>query len=114
MEKLMIADPTFNGFVADAVIQTLRTVGNEFTEAERQNTISPRLGRKYHNALTAYENALTAGPWSPSSSTIDMSTDGVMLEKMNAELAAIRQQGARILNHFGGALALTPDEGEES
>jgi hypothetical protein len=114
MEKLMIADPTFSGFVPDDVVQTLRSVGNEFTEAERQNNVSARLGRKYHKALRAYENALADCPNSPGSSTIDMSADGVMFKKMNEELAALHKEGARILVHFGGALALTPDEDEES
>jgi hypothetical protein len=110
----MIADPTFNGFVGDDVIQTLRSVGNEFAEAERQNNVSERLGRKYHKALRGYENALTVGPWSPGSSTIDMSAHGFMFEKMNDELAAVHKEDARILACFGDALTLTPDDDEES
>ena len=56
--KEMIADPIFSSFVSDSVAETLRSVGDEFTEAERQNNVSERLGRKYHEALRAYENAL--------------------------------------------------------
>lgn len=110
----MIANPMFNGFVSEDVIQTLRTVGNAFTEAERQDRVSPRLGREYYKALRAYESALADCPWSPGSSTIDMSPDDAMRKAMNEELATVHNEVARIRAHFDGVLPLTSDDDEES
>jgi hypothetical protein len=110
----MIADPTFQGFVTQDVVNNLRSVGDEFAQAEHDDKVSERLGRKYHNALTAYQNALADSPYSPVGVTIDPTAYDVMMrEKMNDELSRVRTEVSRILKHLGGVLSLTPDEGEE-
>lgn len=111
----MVADPTFIGFVPQDVANNLRLVGDEFAEAERQNNVSERLGRKYHNALGAYKNALYDCPYSPGAMIIDPTAhDSMMRQKMNEELARVQKEVARILSHLGGILSLVPDKDEES
>ena len=54
-------------------------------------------------------------PYSPAAMMIEPSAhDSIMRGKMSEELARAQNEGARILTHFGGALALTPDDDEES
>ncbi len=110
----MIADTTFSQFVPTEVASALRSIGEEFTEAERQKSVSERLGRKYDKALRTYESALYECPYSVGAMIIDPSEhDAMMREKMNQELKRVQAEYARILTQFGGALALTPDEDEE-
>lgn len=110
----MIADAIFSSFVPHDVAATLRSVGEEFSEAERHDGVSARLGRKYLKALKAYENALRDCPYSPGAMIIEPSAHtSMMREKMNKELTRIEEERARIRAHFGGALALTADEDEE-
>lgn len=99
--------------VPDAVAKTLRSVEKEFADAEKQKYITARLGRKYHNALAAYENVLLNGIWSPGSIIGGLSaSDEMMREKMRQELERVSKEYSRILNHFGGALSLIEDADE--
>ena len=103
----MIADATFYGFVTHDVANNLRSVGDEFAQAEQENNVSERLGRKYHDALSAYRNALYECPWAPGNMIIDPTAhDGMMRDKMNAKLARVQNEIGRILDHFGGVLSL--------
>jgi len=107
----MIVNPLFKPFVSGAVAETLQSVSNEFDAAAQQNTVTESLGRKYHSALAAYENALGDCPWSPDSMTIEPTAhDGIMRDKMREELGRVRHEYSRILNHFGGALSLAGDD----
>jgi hypothetical protein len=103
----MIADSPFHSFVTQDIANTLRLAGEEFVAAERDNNVSERLGRKYHNALSAYRNALYECPWAPGNMIIDPSAhDGMMREKMSAELTRVQNEILRILDQFGGVLSL--------
>ncbi|HWN08254.1 MAG TPA: hypothetical protein VNO50_03125 [Pyrinomonadaceae bacterium] len=110
----MIADTTFSIFVPNEVTDALRSIGEEFSEAERQDEVSERLGRNYVNALRAYEGALYECPYSPGANIIQPSAhDALMRDKMNQELIRVQAEGARMLTHFGGYLVLTLDEEDE-
>jgi len=107
----MIADSTFHAFIPQDLTDALRSIGNEFAEAELQNKVSESLGRKYLKALNAYGNALHEVPWAPGNAILGPTAhDAMMRQKIEAELLRIQNEVSGILNHFGGALSLVDDE----
>jgi hypothetical protein len=109
----MTVDPWFLTFVPSEVVSTLHCVEGEFHDAENREDVSGELARKYHNALRAYQNALEDCPYGPGVNLVPVfSHDSMMRDRISEVLAGIEKEYSRILDHTGGALALTSsDEG---
>jgi len=103
----MIANPMFQGFINQDVVGNLRSVGDEFVEAERTRRVTEQLGRKYHHALSAYKTLLYECPYSPTAAHLNPTEHTVVMrETLDTELTRIQTEFSRIISHFGGVLRL--------